>query len=134
MLDISKRVEKFLVKILHVLKLLWEEVLEVLVHPSLARSVRLIPRCRPLHHLVYPVLDDGALERFKAKHKAKDVLELLAWVLNCVLESEEVNRYICVLSDINPILEPGIVTFANILLESEPVGLDGVPSQLVVKS
>lgn len=120
-LDIPKDVEQLLVLLLRELDLFWQVILQVAVGASLSRLVGLVFLSTHGHHVLNAAFNDCATDVVHAQDELKQLLQLLLGVDEDVFEAEEVNWFLCVLSDLNPILEPPSVRFCRLVLESLPV-------------
>ena len=74
------------------------------------------------HYILNTLLDNCAIDAWHTQNKLEQVLKLLLLVGENVLEAEEVDRLVRVLSNINPVLEPSIIAFGAPALEILPVG------------
>ena len=118
---------------LRILELFWQVVLQVTIGATLARRVGLIALRPHGHNVLNAALDNCIVNARHAKDKLEQIPQLFLLVVENVLESKEVNGLVCVLSNVNPVLEPGLIAVGAPGLKIFPVRQDVSIQQIALK-
>lgn len=125
--------EKLLTVVLSVLELFWRVVLQVTIGATLTRLVSLIA-LRP-HGLdvLNAALNNCPINAWHAEDKLEQIPQLFLLIAENILKPEEVDRLVCVLSQINPVVEPVFIALSGPLLEICPEGVNVMIEQTALE-
>ena len=132
-LHVAENMEQVFIIILGEFDLLWQVVLSVAIGASLSWLVSSVLFGAHCHDIFDSLLDDCSIEIIDIQNELEQLAQFTLRVGQNVLESEEVNWFVGLLGQIDPVAEPEFVSGSASLLKVDPVGLDWILSQLLLE-